>query len=90
MMNYIYSQFGRPRGIVGRLVGMILAYENRERNEWAVGLLDLKPDDRVLEIGFGPGLAIEQMASIVTRGLVAGAQPPLSPFPTLRSIKSSP
>jgi ubiquinone/menaquinone biosynthesis C-methylase UbiE len=64
MMNYIYSQFGRPRGIVGRLVGMILAYENRERNEWAVSLLDLKPDDRVLEIGFGPGLAIQHIAYV--------------------------
>jgi len=31
---------------------------NRQRNAWVVSLLDVQPADRVLEIGFGPGLAV--------------------------------
>ena len=71
-MNYIVSQFGNPRGLIGRLVGMIMAYENRERNAWAVSLLNVQEADRVLEIGFGPGWAIERLATLATAGFVAG------------------
>src|SRR5262245_14693096 len=71
-MNYIASQFARPRGPIGRLAGMIMAYENRERNAWAVSLLKVQPTDRVLEIGFGPGLAIARVAVLATHGFVAG------------------
>src|SRR5919198_872052 len=35
---------------------------NRQRNSWAVSLLDVQPTDRVLEIGFGPGLAIAELS----------------------------
>jgi SAM-dependent methyltransferase len=35
---------------------------NRQRNRWVVSLLDVQPADRVLEIGFGPGVAIAELA----------------------------
>ena len=35
---------------------------NRQRSRWAVALLDVRPADRVLEIGFGPGVAIAELA----------------------------
>jgi ubiquinone/menaquinone biosynthesis C-methylase UbiE len=37
-----------------------------------VSLLDVQPTDRVLEIGFGPGLAITELARRVTRGRIYG------------------
>jgi ubiquinone/menaquinone biosynthesis C-methylase UbiE len=73
-MNYIVSQFAHPRGPIGRLVGMIMAYENRARNAWAVSLLKVQEADRVLEIGFGPGWAIERVAAVATAGFVAGVE----------------
>jgi ubiquinone/menaquinone biosynthesis C-methylase UbiE len=54
--------FGRPRGILGRLGGHIMARVNRHCAAWAVGLLDVRPQDRVLEIGCGPGVGIELLA----------------------------
>ncbi len=68
------SQFGRPSGLWGEVVGRIMARtrSNLERTRWTLDLLDLKPDDRVLEIGFGPGLAIELASGIASRGVVAG------------------
>lgn len=49
-----------------------MAQKNRERNRWVISLLDLRPADHVLEIGFGPGWALEQIAGIVVDGHVAG------------------
>jgi ubiquinone/menaquinone biosynthesis C-methylase UbiE len=71
-MSFLASHFGHPRGLLGRLVGTIMAYENRERNHWAVSLLDIEPRDHVLEVGFGPGLAIREVALLASEGLVAG------------------
>jgi len=45
---------------------------NRRRNVWAVSLLDVQRDDRVLEIGFGPGIAIAELSRIATEGYVCG------------------
>ena len=70
----LVGQFHRPHGWGGRAAGWVMAHResNRRRNVWAAGLLDVQPDDRVLEIGFGPGIAIEEMARRATRGHVIG------------------
>ncbi len=51
---------------------MALRGSNRKRNVWAVSLLDVQPTDAVLEIGFGPGIAIREIARRATRGQVVG------------------
>lgn len=68
------AQFGRPTGLRGRAAGLVMAHRssNRRRNEWAVSLLDVRPDDRVLEIGFGPGVAIRALARRAPDGYVCG------------------
>lgn len=70
----IVAQFRQPRGWVGRLVGWIMATRpsNRARNLWTVDLLDIHEDDRVLELGCGPGLALEACAARATSGRVVG------------------
>jgi ubiquinone/menaquinone biosynthesis C-methylase UbiE len=73
-MRAMVRQFRRPHGMGGRAAGWVMAHResNRKRNVWAVGLLDVQPDDRVLEIGFGPGIAIEELARRATSGRVVG------------------
>jgi trans-aconitate methyltransferase len=70
----IVGQFHRPSGPFGHVVGWIMAtrHSNVERNRWAVEQLDVGPPDRVLEIGFGPGVAIEALAARATEGRVFG------------------
>ena len=41
-----------------------MARMNRNIAVWLINLLDIKPNDTVLEIGFGPGIAIGQMADL--------------------------
>jgi len=73
-MRAVVTQFHRPHGIGGRAAAWVMAHRssNRERSLWAVGLLDVQPGERVLELGFGPGLAIGELARRVGGGLVAG------------------
>lgn len=40
--------------------------------EWTVELLEILPKDRILEIGFGPGVGIELAAKKANSGFVAG------------------
>src|SRR5215218_7697944 len=74
LFKAVRTQFARPHGLAGRLAGweMALRPSNRSRNRWAVALLDVQPQDHVLEIGFGPGLAIREFARRATDGLVIG------------------
>lgn len=70
----VRKQFGRPAGFWGRGAGWLMAHRssNRQRNVWAVSLLDVRPNDRVLEVGFGPGLAILQLSRLAQDGRVCG------------------
>ena len=67
--------FGRPTGFLGRLGGMIMARTNRRIAKRAIELLEVQPSDRVLEVGFGPGVGIELLASSASSGWVAGIDP---------------
>jgi SAM-dependent methyltransferase len=68
-------QFGRPTGLLGALVGRLMARKNAAMNHIAIELLDVQPADRVLEIGFGPGVGIQDLSERATDGLVAGIDP---------------
>ena len=70
----VRAQFGRPTGFWGHAAGLLMAHRtsNRKRNAWAVSLLDVRPEDRVLEIGFGPGIAIRELGRLARKGYVCG------------------
>src|SRR5689334_3082808 len=71
--DILMRTFGRPSGVLGRLGGVILARTNRRYAAWVVDLLDVRQPDRVLEIGFGPGVAIQMLAARAAH--VAGVDP---------------
>jgi ubiquinone/menaquinone biosynthesis C-methylase UbiE len=67
--------FGHPRGLLGRLGGRILARANREFAHAMIARLDVRESDRVLEIGFGPGVAVQRLADLTPCGHVSGVEP---------------
>jgi ubiquinone/menaquinone biosynthesis C-methylase UbiE len=73
-IDAVYAQFGRPSGVWGRAAALLMAHRpsNRRRNSWAISLLDVRRGDRVLELGFGPGLAISELSRIAVEGYVCG------------------
>jgi ubiquinone/menaquinone biosynthesis C-methylase UbiE len=73
--NLLLRMFGRPTGMLGRLGGIIMARMNRAAAAQVIALLDVQPGDKVLEIGFGPGVGIGLLAQRAPRGCVAGVDP---------------
>jgi len=66
-------QARKPTGLIGRyLMTKIFNEGNNDLNSFVMDMLELQSSDRVLEIGFGPGKLINQMAAITTEGVVEG------------------
>jgi ubiquinone/menaquinone biosynthesis C-methylase UbiE len=68
-------QFGRPSGIVGRLVGRGMARGNGSFNRWVVQEIAARlPDgvERAVELGPGPGVGLEGLLAKFPTALVWG------------------
>jgi ubiquinone/menaquinone biosynthesis C-methylase UbiE len=68
----LLAQFGGPRGLLGTVAGWIMAGRNLPTNTWMVELLEVAPDDAVLDVGCGPGRGVQVAAARAGRGSVAG------------------
>ena len=62
-MSIVGRQFGRPRGLLGRIVGRVMARSNADFNKWFVheisglGMNDVR---RIVELGPGPGVGLQE------------------------------
>ena len=70
--EFIARQAAHPRGLVGRLLFRVMAAETLAVNERALQLLELEPNSRVLEVGFGHGRTLARALGLAPNGLVAG------------------
>jgi SAM-dependent methyltransferase len=68
----IGHQLGYPRGIVGQTLGWTMRLLNARPNALAVEALGLLPTDRVLELGCGPGAALQLLAARLPAGSAHG------------------
>jgi ubiquinone/menaquinone biosynthesis C-methylase UbiE len=73
--SILMNMFGRPRGVMGRLGGIIMASTNKACGKWVTDLLEVGPYDSVLEVGFGPGVIIQHLSKLASAGHVAGIDP---------------
>ena len=72
LISLWFRNLAHPEGLVGYLVSQYLAAENKELNTWAVQMLQIQPQERILEIGFGPGVAITEMVRITDSCEITG------------------
>ncbi len=68
----LVGQHGHPRGLVGRMLGEQMVRQHVPETTWTISLLDLKPENHILEVGFGAGRAIELVATQVANAHVSG------------------
>jgi SAM-dependent methyltransferase len=69
---YIDRQHRYPQGFVGRVVGERMLRQHAPETDWTIGLLDLQPTDRILEIGFGVGRGLGLALAHAPQGCVTG------------------
>lgn len=74
------SPFAHPRGPLGTLAGRFMRWTNPQRE--VVELLGVRPGDRVLEVGYGPGVLLGLLAERVGDGRVSG----VDPSPEMRAL----
>jgi len=61
------SQFAEPAGFLGKILAKGMAWGHKDFYKNTAKVLNLKQDDKYLEIGFGSGLFIKKYASHVSR-----------------------
>jgi len=66
------TQFGNPRGVFGKFIGNRMAKGNLYHAQWTISLLNIQPQDHILEIGFGPGVSTQLASEKASKGFVAG------------------
>lgn len=74
LIDIAVKQFRRPDGLLGRLAGEVMARRpsNQKRNLWTLSLLNLRSNDRIFELGCGPGFALARAAQQIDHGFVTG------------------
>ncbi len=70
--GFFWRQYGKPRGWFGKIIGNGMAQGNMYDASWTISLLDIRPESRVLEIGFGPGVSTQLASERASKGFVAG------------------
>jgi ubiquinone/menaquinone biosynthesis C-methylase UbiE len=69
----LYEQFGHPRGLAGWLIGNLMAVKNARRSHSVLQELAARPGEKILEVGFGPGVDVERVLEAVGEaGAIAG------------------
>src|SRR5215471_10137169 len=67
--------FGHPKRNLRGLGGTVISRTIQSKAARAIELLDVQPSNKILEVGFGPGVAIQLLAKSVLSGRVAGIDP---------------
>ena len=69
-MNSFISQFGRPTGAVGRLLGRVMTLSNKKMHRAVMA--ELNGNERLLEIGFGSGAQLAMIAETYPDAILSG------------------
>jgi len=70
--RFIAKQGRNPSGLLGQIVARVMAKETADENAFALDLLQLQPQDAVLEIGTGHGDTLAKAANVVSCGSLCG------------------
>ncbi|MCC5599834.1 class I SAM-dependent methyltransferase [Nostoc favosum] len=73
IVDSIFMQmFGRPKDVLGRFGGIIMARMNQAFTYSVIDLLEIQSNDKVLEVGFGSGVGIQRLTKLASAGYIAG------------------
>jgi cyclopropane fatty-acyl-phospholipid synthase-like methyltransferase len=62
LREFIASQFKKPTGLFGIFSSNLMVKNNQKNYDRLIRDLDLQAQDKVLEIGYGPGIGIQMIA----------------------------
>jgi cyclopropane fatty-acyl-phospholipid synthase-like methyltransferase len=72
LRKFIASIFKKPTGLLGIFAANLMVKNNQKNYDRLIKDLDLQPHDKLLEIGYGPGMGIQMVAKICPACTVHG------------------
>jgi len=63
MLRLIGNQFKKPTGLLGKIISILMIKGNGPDYDIMIPELDIKKNDRILEIGYGHGLGVNRISS---------------------------
>ncbi|KGO12586.1 class I SAM-dependent methyltransferase [Clostridium botulinum] len=72
LMNKLYGQFRRPKGMMGKFIAKSMNKEHFEVTTWGLNKFKVKEDNIILDIGCGGGRTVNRLAHGVPKGKVFG------------------
>jgi ubiquinone/menaquinone biosynthesis C-methylase UbiE len=74
LLNIIGKQMQYPKGFFGKVLFAWMTPKTIAHARWTADLLDIQPEDQIIEIGFGNGANIKLLLQRAVRGSVAGVE----------------
>lgn len=59
--RFVARQLSKPAGLGGAIIRLLMNRTNARLNDLALAELEVRPNDRVLEVGFGGGVALARL-----------------------------
>jgi cyclopropane fatty-acyl-phospholipid synthase-like methyltransferase len=72
LREFIASQFKKPTGLLGIFTSNLMVKNNQKNYDRLIKDLNLQPYDKLLEIGYGPGIGIKMIAEICSTCTIHG------------------
>src|SRR5690606_39105189 len=72
VLEFIPSQFKKPSGLLGLFSSNLMAKHNRKNYDLIIKDLAIQPNDKLLEIGYGPGIGIRMIAETCSTCTIHG------------------
>ena len=74
LLKVIGKQMQYPKGFFGKVIFAWMTPKTIAHARWTADLLEIRPEDRIIEIGFGNGANIKILSQKAIRGSVTGAE----------------
>jgi ubiquinone/menaquinone biosynthesis C-methylase UbiE len=74
LLKVIGKQMQYPKGFLGKVLFAWMTPKTIAHARWTADLLEIQPDDKIIEIGFGNGANIKLLLQKAVRGSVTGAE----------------
>ncbi|MDX1586721.1 MAG: class I SAM-dependent methyltransferase [Balneolaceae bacterium] len=74
LLRLIGKQLQHPKGFFGKVLFAWMTPKTIAHARWTADLLDIQPDDHIIEIGFGNGANIELLLERASKGSVTGVE----------------
>ena len=72
MIANLYNTIRQPARYSGKLASWLLPMKGKQRSDWTIEQLNIQPYQHILEVGYGTGHTLQEVAHRLKVGFLAG------------------